>query len=106
MEQFNIKCKLKNLTTSDGNNVILEFDNDIGIINFNSDETECLKKLFDNILKYVITSNVVIELEESDEDIKPSYIKDISEEYVNQLNNEISAIKTHINERLKDNKRI
>lgn len=95
-----IKCKLINITNgNNGKEVVMDFGEKYGQISFNNDEQEFLKELFGKLLKDLINNEIKIELDTSKETIKPSFLKDVSEEYIKQLNIELNNVKDHLNER-------
>jgi hypothetical protein len=99
-----INCKLMNRKKDDETNeVVLYFEEDYGCISFNEDDQTKIKELFNNILKELIDCSIEIKLLSSDEEIKPSFLKDVAEEYINQLNTELSNVKEHLESRFDTN---
>lgn len=95
-----IECELANRKNENGESeVVMDFGEQFGQISFNDDNQDILKELFGKLLKELINNDIEIQLDTIKEDIKPSFLKDVSEEYIKQLNLELSNVKNHLNER-------
>ena len=98
--KLEIKCELVNNIKDNGDKeVVINFGDSIGRISFNEDSQKSIKSLFGNLLKLLIENRIEIKLDVSKEEIKPSFLKDVSEEYIKQLNTELKIVKDHLNER-------
>jgi len=101
MEKNNtVMCNLISRKSEDGTDeVVMDFGDDYGYISFNDDDQENIKSLFNNILKDLVDRDITIKMNVPETEIKPTFIKDVAEEYVKQLNIELANVKTHLNER-------
>ena len=101
-----VLCDLKKEKNDKNEEVIvLDFGNEIGKITFNDDNQKNISLIFGNLLKTLIDNNIEVELQDIEGEIKPSYIIDVAEEYIKQLNVELSKVKDHLDERFTQNEK-